>query len=622
MIRYLCATLILSAFASVTAAAGVEHPEGARVDSASYVCKVVGDKAVVTRYSRITIVSPPGEDYNRVSASESKFVRLNSIEIRLLDASGKVTLKKGKSDMLKACGFGRDYVLYDDNCTYFIELAAPNYPYTIEVTRESELQSLFHVRGVDIQGSIPLAKMYVQLQYPEDRPIAWKLYGLDSSPTESVDGKRHTVTWTFSDIPALKTFEYTSPGAGDGINLKFAADQFDLDGFQFNGRGWKNVGLWQRELNRARYSDSLGPRPADDSVARDTAFRIYNDVIGAIRYVMVSIGLSGWQPNPPDLVAQRRYGDCKDMSTLLVSRLRAAGIQAYPCLILTNSEGRVDTSFVTFEFNHVITMALVGHDTLWMDPTCDDCPPGELPTGDVNNTLLVVTDTGGVLVTTPLPEPDDNLVVRTCDAAIDDSGHVTLTTTARVTGNSARYLRTSLNHVGADEAKQFVGEWFLGYAKRFVLKSYAVTALNDLAAPVKLEAVFTSVGSIDRLKNTSYFRPLLLTSREIYDDAKLKERTVAVNLGYPRTTIDSVIVHGALLSRCDSTRLPDSTSLSFGGIDLMARFSTDTSGIRACMTQAWNGYEVPVEKFDSLAQFLSSRKQLLDKPIKFYLKGR
>ncbi|HVP06970.1 MAG TPA: transglutaminase domain-containing protein, partial [Candidatus Acidoferrum sp.] len=417
-------------------------------------------------------------------------------------------------------------------------------------------------------------------------------------------------------------YNYSPPGVGDGVRLRMAAERFDLDDHPFVGRSWKNVGLWQHELNKARYSDSLGPAPVDDSLAMVALGRIYTEVISSVRYVAVSIGLSGWQPEDPAVVASKRYGDCKGMSGLLVSRLRAAGIRANPCLVLTSDDGAVDSSFVAFDFNHVIAMAVIGRDTIWMDPTCDDCPAGDLPERDEHNTLLVVTDTGGVLVTTPSSHPDDNLFVEVCDAVIDDSGHITLATKASVTGNSAQHLRRTLNHAQAEDTKRWVGDWFIGNNKKYSTTRVATANLGNLARPVELEASFASVGLMDRIQKTGYFVPFLLTSRSYIDDAKLKERKTAVNFGSAWKIVDSVYLHGALLAVCDSVRVPESADLSFGPLHLAARFTKDSTGVRACLTQSLDGGEVPVEKFDSLAQFLTFRKQLLDKPIKFYLKAK
>ncbi len=599
------------------AAAGADV---ARVDSAAYSYRIVGNKAAVSYYERTTILAPAGEEYGQVQTYESRYVKLKSIDIKLLDAAGKVMAEKGKSDMVKACGFGQG--LYDDNCRYILEPTAPAYPYTVEVSVEQEYQSLFYITDRDLQQSIPVRRCVVALSFDDDHPSAWRLVGADVKPVEKNDGGRHQYTWVLSDLPGLPDFKYSPPGSADGIRLRMAAERFELDGYVFGGRTWKNVGLWQHELNRSRIGDSLGPAPANDSVAKAIIRQKYNDVISTVRYVFVSIGISGWQPEFPDVVARKNYGDCKGMTGLLVSRLRAAGIRAYPCLILTNDEGTIDTSFVAKEFNHVITMAVVGQDTIWMDPTCDVCPMDDLPVNDEHNTLLVVTDTGGVLVTTPLSRPKENIITHVSDVTIDELGHITLATTASVTGNRAHMLRGALNHAGADDTKRYVGEWFIGNNKKYTTTRVTTANLGNLNEPVKLEAEFSSAGTLDRIRNTGYFIPFLLTSRSYADDANLKERKVAVNFGTPWTIIDSVYIHGPILGGCDSVRVPDSVNLSFGPLRAVAHYSSDSSGLRACLTQIAEGGEVPVEKFDSLAQFLTSRKQLLDKPIKFYLKAK
>ena len=67
---------------------------------------------------------------------------------------------------------------------------------------------------------------------------------------------------------------------------------------------------------------------------REKLERIFTFVQQKIRYVAVSIGIGSYQPHFAEDVFQNRYGDCKDMSTLIVALARAAGIPAYsglPC---------------------------------------------------------------------------------------------------------------------------------------------------------------------------------------------------------------------------------------------------------------------------------------------------
>ncbi|MCU0448556.1 MAG: DUF3857 domain-containing protein [Bernardetiaceae bacterium] len=78
--------------------------------------------------------------------------------------------------------------------------------------------------------------------------------------------------------------------------------------------------------------DSLAaPRP--NLAAKASA--IFAWVQQHIQYLAFEDGYGGLVPRPASLTFKRRYGDCKDMTWLLVAMLRRAGLEAYPAWVGT-----------------------------------------------------------------------------------------------------------------------------------------------------------------------------------------------------------------------------------------------------------------------------------------------
>ncbi|MEW6050541.1 MAG: DUF3857 domain-containing protein [Candidatus Zixiibacteriota bacterium] len=598
-----------------------DPPKGARIDSIAYRCRVDGNRVHVAEFRRLTVLNPSGDKHAYVAEYENRYIRLKNVNIRQYDASGKLLMKKSKGDMTKACGQGQSYLLYDDNCNYYMELPARSYPYTIEHETESDMQSLFFLRGFIVQRSLPVVHAVVELEYQDDRPIFWKLYNHDTTPEETAAAGLHKFRWIFDSIPATPELTYATAKDRQGAYLAFSAESFELEGFPFNGRTWKNVGLWQKQLSAGRTgADSLPtPLPATDA-ADSIACEKYREVTAATRYVAVSIGLSGWQPNFADLVAQRGYGDCKDMTCLLTAKLHASGIEAYPCLVMTAGEGWLDTSFVNFQFNHVITMAVVGGDTLWFDPTCSNCPPGDLPDGDEGIPVLVITDTGGVVVTTPLSTAEQNTVRRTAVVTIDTTGRVSVAASADVTGNHAHSLRAYFEGADREKTERYVKEWFWGDSRKFELARFELRDLDNPDVPLHLEAAYHAVKPIDRLRGIAYLPPFLFTDRDIYGGAKLTERTTPLQLGYARTISDSIIVTGPLIAWADSMLFPPDFSADFYGGHASWRYRRGNDSAFARYDVNYTGASVPVEQLPAFGVFLSERRKQIDAPIRVFVK--
>ncbi len=394
---------VLVAVLACPKSSGSDLSGTARVDTLTWRCTVDGNSATINLHRRVTVLNAAGKDFGQIYVREDSYHKINSVEARICGADGHLIKKIGKKEMTKFCGYGGAYDLYDDNCSYAYEPASAAYPYTVTLDCEIELKSLFFLTGIDFFTDIPTTFGQVELSYDTANPVRYKAYRVKFDTTERTEKARRIITWTVRDLGALEDLHYASSEYWEGPRIRFGSERFQLGDYSLNSRTWKSFGLFDKSLCDSRYlpSPSSVPSPGSPEEAVLTANRLYNELTQKTRYVAVSMGLSGWQPEFATKTERTSYGDCKGLSTLLISRLRNAGIKACPVLVLTNDEGAVDSSFVYNYFNHFITMAFVGSDTLWFDPTSHYCPAGSIREDDENTLALAITDTGGVIVRTP-----------------------------------------------------------------------------------------------------------------------------------------------------------------------------------------------------------------------------
>ncbi len=114
-----------------------------------------------------------------------------------------------------------------------------------------------------------------------------------------------------------------------------------------------------------------------DATDRQKAMHIYDWVQKNIHYIGFEIGLGGMVPREADTVFKKKYGDCKDMSSLLIQMGRMAGLETYftwigtterpyeyaECPLLSNS-------------NHMICALKLGNEWMFMDGTHSELPFG------------------------------------------------------------------------------------------------------------------------------------------------------------------------------------------------------------------------------------------------------
>ncbi|BCT93447.1 hypothetical protein LYSHEL_24710 [Lysobacter helvus] len=143
-------------------------------------------------------------------------------------------------------------------------------------------------------------------------------------------------------------------------------------------RTWSDIVAWALPMYRPHFSDrALAQKLVhdlrlDDKDPRAAMMRAIAFVEGQIRYTALDMGKNSHEPNAPETVIARRFGDCKDKSLLLSALLAEAGIRAEPVLVDTEARrslaGRQPSATV---FDHVVVRAHLGDQVVWIDPTRD-----------------------------------------------------------------------------------------------------------------------------------------------------------------------------------------------------------------------------------------------------------
>lgn len=165
---------------------------------------------------------------------------------------------------------------------------------------------------------------------------------------------------------------------------------------------------WQRTIEFSRYPDwpsasrlfaplfqsaaKLGPQSPLKAEAAKIAAQHRDPLARAaaaltltqrdIRYIYVGLDGGNYRPASADETWQRRYGDCKGKTAVLLSLLAELGIEARPVLVLNSGgdDGMNERLPSPTWFDHVLVQAQIGGKTYWMDGTLPPvAPPAERP---------------------------------------------------------------------------------------------------------------------------------------------------------------------------------------------------------------------------------------------------
>ncbi len=314
------------------------------------------------------------------------------------------------------------------------------------------------------------------------------VYHKNINPTQSKKDASVTYKWTLKNVEAFKSEPSMPPFEDNVAYVRFAPHDWQK---------WNDISEWYYEklfepqlditdkINTLAKELTEGAETDDDKIAK-----LFN-YVQKMRYVSIKLGDSGLRPSFPEKVIEREYGDCKDKSILLIALLRSVGIEAKPVLALTGDNGRLDTSFPAWNFNHMIVKATTGEKDYWLDATVTHCLPGELHSGCEGINVMVMDDDGTCkMETTPVATHKDNLKLYDVKINIDDKNEAEFTVTMTYKGKENFRLRSYLKDQTDEDLEEFFTDIFSDDNLRSSLVSYNVPDVDSLGAELKLNFVF------------------------------------------------------------------------------------------------------------------------------------
>ncbi len=215
------------------------------------------------------------------------------------------------------------------------------------------------------QWSVPLARQRLRVLMPENRKLYRQLS--ERSIPEPAECLRQGVRewlWDQTNIPPVHL-------EGDAPVWYKPMPEIVLSEYG----SWSEVAHWAVSCFRVTNSvdQTIVPqlavwRKLESEGARAAAALDF--VQNEIRYFGLELGAGSHRPNPPALVLQRRFGDCKDKSALLCALLDNLGIDAHPALVNVFARAHAPDELPSPRaFNHAIAVARIEGKQLWMDPT-------------------------------------------------------------------------------------------------------------------------------------------------------------------------------------------------------------------------------------------------------------
>ena len=415
-----------------------------------------------------TILNAAAGSYAKYMTSYDKFCSINSVSGRLYNSMGIQTKHTRKSEWEDKSAYDGFSLLldvrYKENNFY-----TSDYPYTVAYEEEDE-----HNGTQEFPEWMPQSSYAMSVQYskftiiaPADYKVRYKQVNFKTEPVITQKGDVITYTWEIKNIPAKK-HEVAAPSFSEiAPVIFFAPSKFQVQGYEGDMSTWENYGKFMYQLIKGRdvLPDEIKKKVhelTDDLKSdREKIVVLYDLLQKNTRYVSVQLGIGGWQPFEATYVAQKKYGDCKALSNYMIALLKEAGITGkYVEIYGGLSPPPFIDDFSFSQSNHVIACVPLNQDTLWLECTDQNVSPGYMGSFTGNRNALLIDESGGHLVHTPVYKAADNLQARTVTAVADEEGNLIAEINNHFTGLQQDFPHSLMFEASKEEREKYLNKMF------------------------------------------------------------------------------------------------------------------------------------------------------------------
>ncbi len=205
---------------------------------------------------------------------------------------------------------------------------------------------------VVMQADVPMVEKKYELILPKDKFLQSQIYNAPAYMKTHYDADHITYTWWALDIPA-NPHEPRQPGEWD-VSPKIVMT---------TAESWEQKSQWFFDVNKNQFEVTDDIQAQVDQILKDAGLNDKSDpmdkakainhwVAQNIRYSGQTMGEGeGFTLHPSDVLYEYRSGVCKDIASMSITFLRAAGLDTYPAMTMA---GATIEDIPADQFNHCV----------------------------------------------------------------------------------------------------------------------------------------------------------------------------------------------------------------------------------------------------------------------------
>jgi hypothetical protein len=336
--------------------------------------------------------------------------------------------------------------------------------------------------------------------------------------------------------------------------------------------------------------------------------------------VAIEIGVGGYQPHLPADVYKNKYGDCKDKARLLISMLNKIGLRGYPALVGTRGDVEADPTAPTLAtFNHMIVALPVpanlrsavekfpAYDSrnqiLWMDPTSETDPLGQLPEMDQGVFALIAYPERGDLQRIPQAPPDQNGSEYAINVHLQSDGTGVAEVEAKYFGASNSRRHSFYRGRSQSETLKSFEERVAHYVNQAAFRQASISGADDNGQQIKEKFSFAGNFATASTGDSWFFQPLILSGIAV-PEVPPRQRQLPLDIGVPFHVKCEYRLELPLGMRVE--RMPDKIALKSEFGEMTIEYSISGNVLVATQTVSFTQSRISPDKYPDFRDFVNT----------------
>lgn len=563
-------------------------------------------EALFTHHRIMKIFSDPDKRYSHQEVPFNNSVKVLKIEARTIHSNGDQFFLD-KEDVREKSLLS-EYILYSDAKIKEFYLPRMDTNCMVEYEYQLRFRSLLYWGDWFFQTNLPTLYSRYTLITPKDFDFKCRVLNDNIAPKIDFRKGKKIFVWETSNKCAIKKEGFMPPAADVVSRLVFSPLRFGFDGEICSSENWDDIARWYWEISQP----STVPSQEVNLLASELTSKldlkekkmkaIFDYIQEHIRYISIAIGAGALKPHLCTDVLEYGYGDCKDMTSLLIALLKATKIEAFPALLSTRGHKSLLTNMPKVkQFDHVVVAVPSDGEYIWLDPACRNCQFGQLPFEDQKSSALVVKPDGGELTITPETEEDENVTHTWWEIKLNSDGSVYGNFIIQATGQEELAFRASLTELKSQRRRKALTGFLSSWLVDPYLVGYEFKNFEQRDSNIFIQASFVAGGFGVKDQDRLFLPVNLNTQTYLSLMFPQKKRDSPVIFDYKFINVDELILQ--IPGEFEIDFLPRDVRLDepFGLFESIYRLEEDKIIHERVFVR--KKLFVPVDKYDQLKDF-------------------